>query len=315
MGCEKSAYHCNAVFTQDRQDLYTNAYDAMKSNMVSGGKGAMEFDREDLKAAIMPSFYGSKKRPRDIFKDKLPIFERTMEEELPGVWELNKALLGSWQPDAFSHSWVLPDGFHCDIKVMDAWVDNFDFRQKRYEVITKRNLPTEEGRSLSANVIHSIDGMVVREMSRRCSYDATHMTKLLELLTSDKPAYAARQARGKDMLVQDLWNRYIETGFLSARILELLDEQNIWMVDQDVIRALISTLPVKPFSILSVHDCFRVHPNYGNDLRNQYVQILYEIAKSDLMASIATQITGEAVLVKKFGDIADLVKLSEYALS
>lgn len=60
---------------------------------------------------------------------------------------------------------------------------------------------------------------------------------------------------------------------------------------------------------------FRVHPNYGNDLRQQYVNIMYALAKSDVLKDIASQIAGTAQNVNKMGNIAELVKEAEYALS
>jgi hypothetical protein len=313
IGCEKSAAKCNVIDAGRRMDLYTEAYGSMLTVVGDSAK----ISRDNVKLAIMPSFYGSKKRPKEIFGTGtlLQVFEHVMETELPGIWELNKALLSMWQPDAYEHSWVLPDNFHVKVKVVDDDIHHVLFRNEPMQVKVKINRPTPEGRSISANVTHSVDGMVVREVSRRCSYDPKHMENLLDVLTNGKPLYQSRHEREKDKLVSILWNHYQKTAFLSARILENLDEENLWLVDQEVIKGLISTLPLKPFPVLSVHDCFRVHPNYGNDLRRQYNQILYELAKSDIAASIVSQITGEAYVTDKWGDIAPKILEANYALS
>ena len=60
---------------------------------------------------------------------------------------------------------------------------------------------------------------------------------------------------------------------------------------------------------------FRVHPNYGNDLRRQYNQILHEIAKSKLLEFVASQVALDEVIAPKFDDIADAVLEANYALS
>ena len=314
IGCSQSASLCNVTNTGQRKDLYTEAYNMMLELIGDSSK----ITRDQLKDAIMPSFYGSKARPKEIFGDKTPLyyaFEKVMQEGLPGIWGLNKALLDLWQPDALAHSWVLPDNFHVRVKVMDLNKEYVQFLNKPYEVITKINRPMTEGRSISANVVHSIDGMVVREMMRRCSYDPNRLEMLLDLLTNDRPLYSSRSNRPQDILLTQLLDHYAKTGFFSARVLELLDEENLWMVDPEPIKALISTLPEKPFHVLSVHDCFRVHPNYGNDLRQQYVQILYELATSNVLSSIVSQITGEDYAVIKFEDISGQVRQAEYALS
>ena len=161
-----------------------------------------------------------------------------------------------------------------------------------------------------------IDGMVVREMLRRCNYNAARMEKLLELLTSDRPLYEPTRIRTQDTTVKTLWDHYRRTGFLSARILELLDEENLWLLeDLEPIKALISTLPEKPFPALTTHDCFRVHPNYGNDIRKQYNQILFELAQSTLLADLATQISGEPVEVAKYGCLGTEILETNYSLS
>lgn len=63
---------------------------------------------------------------------------------------------------------------------------------------------------------------------------------------------------------------------------------------------------------------FRVHPNYGNDLRKQYNQILFEIAQSTLLQSMVDQITaptGRSITVEKEGmDPTDILQ-ADYALS
>lgn len=313
IGCEKSASLCNVVDAGSRRDLYMDAYQTML-NLVGD---TAKITRSDIKEAVMPSFYGSTARPKQVFGEGalLSAFHQVMEEELPGIWYLNQAMKTLWNPDALEHAWVLPDNFHVKVKVIANHMETVSFLNRPYEVYSKINAPTPEGRSISANVVHSIDGMVVREMLRRCSYDQQQLLDLIELLTSDKPLYAPLSNRAKDHEVKTLWAHYKATGFLSARILELLDDENLSLVDQEVIKAMVATLPDKPFSVLSVHDCFRVHPNYGNDLRRQYNQILHELAQSTILASIASQLNDEPTDVAKYGDLSKHILETNYALS
>lgn len=60
---------------------------------------------------------------------------------------------------------------------------------------------------------------------------------------------------------------------------------------------------------------FRCHPNYGNDLRRQYNQILHDMAQSDLLGFIVSQIAGSRQTVHKYGKIADRILETNYALS
>ena len=60
---------------------------------------------------------------------------------------------------------------------------------------------------------------------------------------------------------------------------------------------------------------FRCLPNYGNDLRIQYNTILSEIAGSNLLAYLVSQILGKSISVRKYGDIQADVLQTNYALS
>jgi hypothetical protein len=87
-------------------------------------------------------------------------------------------------------------------------------------------------------------------------------------------------------------------------------------VDRKVIQELVDSLPAKPFSILSVHDCFRCLPNYANDLRRQYALQLHLIAKSDLLSFLLSQLTGHPAKIGKLDPtLANDILDTDYALS
>lgn len=312
-GCEQSASFCNVIPTGNREDFYTNCYQEMLFQLDKDAK----VTRQQLKESIMPWFYGSSNEPKKIFGEGelLDAFLQTMQQAAPGVSDLRDVLINLWQSDALSHNWILPDNFHVKIAVMAPVQETVFFMDEPFVVDTKENAPMERGISIPANLVHSIDAMVVREISRRCSYDADRIMALIQLLREPTSYAPLPVKRPQDELVETLWDHYLETGFLSARILELLDEDNICLVEKGTIADLVMTLPDKPFQVLSVHDCFRVHPNYGNDLRRTYNQILHELAKSDILAFLVKQIVGRPVHITKYGDISQDVLQANYALS
>lgn len=312
IGCEKSARLCNVLDTGAREDLYTNIYRLMCARIGDEEK----ISRDDAKRAIMTSLYGSSAVPKQVFGEGelYQIFLDTMNDEAPGIWQLNQALIGLWNPTCLSHDWILPDNFNVRVKVMDRVQENFHFLNRPYAAEFSVNQPMQDGLSLGANLIHSIDGMVVREMTRRCSYDRDKIIELIELIMSGETGPRSYE-RNDDKMVLTLWEHYENSGFLSARILDHLDARNIGLVDYSVIMKLLKSLPEIPFKLLSIHDCFRVHPNYGNDLRSQYNQILHEIAGSTLLQYLASQITKTHVNVTKYADIAQDVLTANYALS
>ena len=264
----------------------------------------------------MTALYNSTAMPKKIFGEGelLAMFYQTMEEMAPGAWELNHDFKGLWQADALSHDWVLPDNFHVHTPVMTSVTQTVNFLNRPVEVTVMENQGTKEGRALGPNIVHSIDGMIVREMYRRCSFDRDHVIDLLESIVQSDYQRPFSVTRAKDKLVKTLWEHYERTGFLSARIIEALDRKNLAMVDYTVIRKLLLSLPEKPFEIISIHDCFRVHPNYANDLRQQYNNLLAEITESNLLSDIASQIAGYQIPVQKKGSIGHLIRRADYAL-
>ena len=157
-----------------------------------------------------------------------------------------------------------------------------------------------------------IDGFIVREMYRRCQYNPNIVERVLKCI---KKGANGTDGRSADM-VQTLWNLYQESGFLSARILDYLYEDTIGLVDVNIIFNLISTFPDMPFQLVCVHDAFKSHPVYGNDIRRMYNNLLADINDSKLLSFIASQIANQEVIVKKVGLIPrDVILNANYTLS
>lgn len=310
-GDRKAAELCNVIPTGNREDAYTGIYDRMLS--IIGEQAKIE--RKDVKQAVMCSLYGSQAVPKEVFGTGmlLTIFYAVMEEAAPAAWELNKAFLDMWNPEALINSWVLPDNFHVHVKVMSQVTETVHFLNEPFETHRQVNAPMEHGRSLGANTIHSIDGMIVREMNRRCNFDPKVVDRVIAALDGEGSVIGGD---ADDEMVMKLWEHYIASGYLSARILDHLYVDNIDLVDPTVIRELIQSLPAKPFQIMTIHDCFRCLPNYGNDLREQYALQLQLIAKSKLLDFLVSQILGREVKVGKLDEeMWREVGDAEYALS
>lgn len=313
-GDRSAAELCNVVpFKDERRDGYTVIYEIMLSALGENAK----ISRDDVKQAIMTSLYGSKALPKKVFGEGLllDLFYGVMRVAAPEAWELNEAMLAIWDPEASEYNWTMPDNFHVRTKVMDTVTERIHFDNQPFDVSYKVNQPIPEGRSLSANMVHSIDGMIVREMGRRCDYDPVKINYLSELLENNTTK-GISTASADDKMVEILWDRYLDTGYLSARILDHLDEHNLGLVSPMVISDLIQSLPKKPFQVVPVHDRFGCHPNYGNDLRWQYTNQLKLIAASDLLSSLISQITRNPVVIGKADPTLHLdIMESNYALS
>lgn len=312
-GDRSAAQLCNVVDTGAREDAYTNIYNLMLGVLGQNAK----ISRDDVKQAIMTALYSSVAVPKRVFGEGelLALFYEILSTMAPAAWELNETMLDLWNPTATSHDWVMPDNFHAHIKVIDTVSDTIHFENQPFHVAYKVNQPIPEGRSLGANMVHAIDGMIVREIVRRCDYNQQQVERIADLLAGGQPLRKETRS-ADDKMVVTLWDHYLATGYLSARILSHLNEENLAHTDFQVIRELLQSLPAKPFKVIPIHDCFRCLPNYGNDLRRQYNNQLYLIARSNLLSSIISQLIGKPVAIGKLDHTLELDILdTNYALS
>jgi DNA-dependent RNA polymerase len=317
VGDNFAASLCNVLDTGTRADAYTIIYDSMLTQLGEAAK----ISRDDCKQAIMTSLYGSTAVPKEVFGEGelLTCFLETMDRMAPAVWELNQVMLDIWDPKALSHDWVMPDNYHVHIPVITNTTEKVHFMNEPFEVIRKINAPLDKGRSLGANMTHSIDGMIVREMVRRCNFHPPTVNYCKGVLESgyagSKQAQDVKNTDGQ--MVKTLWEHYKKSGFLSARILEHLHNHNVGHIDEPgVIHELIESLPTKPFEVLPIHDCFRCLPNYGDDLRKQYNLQLHSLAKSNMLSYLLSQIILREIQVGKLDDsMAEKILHANYALS
>ena len=315
-GDEAAGAICNLVATGRREDAYKAVHELVDRLMGTSSV----IDRKAVKSALMTHLYGSKAEPKKCFgvdTPELAAFYEAVEKLLPGADQLNKDLISLWDPTALAHCWTLPDGFEVVVKVMATVEHQVEFLGRKYAVMEKVNQPQIQGLSMGANIIHSIDGLVVREMNRRCNYNLGKITRVLDVLQGEGLGTAV--SRDKDIQLLRIIELEESTGFLPAVIFEYIDFENAGHIDGRLcckIVELYNSLPEKAFPVICIHDCFKFHPNYGNDVRIQYKQILSELAGSTVLDYIATEIRGQPVRVTKISNnMPQLIQESEYALS
>lgn len=159
-----------------------------------------------------------------------------------------------------------------------------------------------------------VDSLIVREITALAMHNPKQIAKIRALLDGKYINEAIHEE--DNALVETLVNRAKASGFLSARILDHLNSENIKLVNEQDLRDLLALVPAKSFECLVVHDSFHVLPNYGNDLRRLYIAQLAKIAKSNLLQFILYQMPVPRITVYK-GDpnMWKNVLDSEYALS
>lgn len=310
----KSAEYCNVLNTGTRMDAYTVLYKKMESKI---GVNPL-ITRQKVKDAIMHALYGSIADPENLFQEHVDSFYALMEQECPLAWELNNFLTSSWNPNISEYGWIMPDNFHVHIKVKVLKTETFIFAGKERIFNYKETSPNSYGRAYSANVAHSLDSLAVREITALAMHNPKQIAKIKALLKNQgkkrSVSYGNKKNRNMVLTLVELFN---QSGFLSARILDYIDEDNINLIPRQELEELVALVPAKPFQIASIHDSFGVLPNYGNDIRKLYIAILVKVAKSNMLQFILDQLLSEKKVKIRKGDpeMWKDVQNSEYALS
>ena len=257
-GCKVTAETVNLVDPNVRKDAYIDGYKVMGNLLESK---IDKVDRKDVKGAIMTHFYGSQVNPKSVFGEntiELQKFYEMVQIIAPGANMLRDDLINLWQPKALQHMWELPDGFTAVVKVMTKKEASFEVNEQdssfthRYWV----NEGQDFGLSLAANTIHSVDGMVVREMNRRANYDAVKVQRVYELLTglNTKGIVNYTSDNSKLQRALELAEKH---KFVSAVLIEFIDHKNIHMVPlwikNQLIEIIEKMLAHKPYPIVAIH--------------------------------------------------------------
>jgi DNA-directed RNA polymerase len=167
-GCKDTARVCNMINTGTREDVYQMIADKM--NVRLNGKYGVT--RKMVKKPCMTTFYNSLANPKQTFnKHQLKAFYETLDGLMPGAMEVMEAINEFWDYDNDIHQWTLPDGHVASVKVTEmvdvrVEIDELDHRTFTYRY--NKQQPSENFRSLVANIVHSVDGYVAREMVRSC---------------------------------------------------------------------------------------------------------------------------------------------------
>lgn len=308
--CLKTAMNVNVVNTGKREDVYLFGAKYMNDLMST-----TKFTKDILKKPIMTTFYGSRKQPENIFgKDtpELDAYYAFLNDALTGAIEVRDDIQSCWNKTATAHQWVLPDGHTAFVPVKEAEDKKIEIDELEHRSFTHRAYivrPSTFGVSLAANITHSIDGMIVREMYRRM---ASTRHKEAHKRAMRYSAYAVNT---------------ISVGVSLDAPYHTVD-QYLDMTDQEILKlkpheqkvmatTLLQFALTSPGDLVSIHDCFGSRPKSMNTVRIHYNTILFQIACSDLLQSILRQVTGDFKLkYKKINTLNPFSILdAEYALS
>lgn len=273
--------------------------------------------------------------PRKIFnKDEtvLEAFWKAVEKEAKGAYELQQVLTTNWNPKATYHHWILPDGFEAHIPVIVEQAFEYSFDDEGETITIPYTLKVEGTKKQSvsncANVIHSVDGMLVREMARRCMFDTAHIQEVLWYLMNTKDElYEPLSIDDLDKLgkLGELIYFYEESKFCSIRIIdEIKSQSDTYKLSKEhrskLIDILTKMLHHGYIEMVAVHDCYKAHSNNMNYIRYWYKEMLADIVESNMLCYLYNQLTSDQldqdIVSKQYRQrIAEEVRDSNYGLS
>lgn len=242
MRCEKTAIACNLIDNGKRNDVYTVVMNQMNN------KFNMSNTRQNIKDVLMPFFYNSNAKPKEVFGNGTPehkAFLLTIQNDLPGASKVKNIIQSCWNPDVLNHDWYRPDGTFVKCPVMGKEKKRIKCGSSSFTHIANVNKPSDEGLSLPANLIQSLDGMVM------------------------------------------------------ARMVSMAKE--------------------KGYELYGIHDSFFCHPNNMQQTRENYLNILVDMAESPILTNWYNSMMGTTQHVdipqNEIDSFVEKLKTAEYALS
>lgn len=321
-GCVRGA-DATGLVSHKRADAYTDVTREMNKILQLRGMSAIVVPRADVKRAMMTSVYGSTAVPKEVFGegDLLDVFYSAVAVVAPAAFELMTALLHTWQPYALQHSWVMPDNHHVMIKVLEQKETRIEVDELNHATFTTYvtiNQGTEKGVANVANVTHSVDAYVLRSVIRRASYDVKKVKEAYQLLNSSLSVDADATEPCDDAL-QTMLDIYKYSAMLDVSIIDYINEKNVHHVPLTMVIRLLAVLTEMlargSSPVVTVHDSFGSLPTHCNTVRYWYKEICAELAESNMLAFLVSQITGKRVTyVKKSNDLGNKIRNSSYGI-
>jgi len=324
-GCYEGALATGLVDPDHRADAYTKCTTIMSDVLGRIITGV----RDKVKQAVMTSLYGSQAEPAKEFGKNTPelqAFYQAMQQLCPGAVDLLNALMNSWRPYALAHETIFPDGFFSRVKVkveQQAKIEVDELNHSTFKYIWYENEGVKRDVKNVANTIHGFDAYVLRTLLRRCNYDADLAQQAYDNIQDTLMCRALASASlthkpsEKLMYYKGHFERSTVADIVILEHLTWNNCQHLSTEHLNKLQAILDTmLKHKPFEVVTIHDDFKCHPNNMNHLRSHYRNILAELADSQVLDDILSQLyQSPCVYQKQTSDLSKYIRQSNYALS
>ena len=163
-------------------------------------------------------------------------------------------------------------------------------------------------------------------MHRRCNYDrvvAEYAHLCVETELVQRSVYGNPSHEDVEEFMTDKIRYYLEqynrSTLADIVIMPYLDQATVTCLSTEHLQALAGILTgmlqYQPFELITVHDDFKAHANNINWVRYQYKEILAEIADSNVLDDLLTQLHGTPGVFNKLScNLGDQIRGSSYAL-
>lgn len=264
-----SGIQCLALMAQDAEsaravnlgtDHVNNPYRRVKDHMGN-------YDYEMVKQATMTSFYESVATPMELFGADYDKFVAAAATMLPGPWAIKDAI-ASCMTYRDQYRWTMMDGYEVVMDVTSPVECSMDIGQGHMISWIEHRKAAVRTKGLTANVTHSLDALVLREVLRRTQCP-------LAWYPVETPF---EELREKDILLLQSIVRYNQTQFLTFEILDHVDQLNQHLVPRELREAIDSRLKCDEMYIQPIHDCYRVKATDADLLFNIVKEVMADLA-------------------------------------
>lgn len=310
------------VLTEDVPDLYSLIRDIMK-------KWLPNVTREQIKEALIPWIYGSTSSALKVFQDYdlAAKFEAACQEAIPFAAYVRQVMIQGWDKTALNYKWELPDGHTSFVAVTQTMsYDSCRYQGKKYSYLRKENMTKDFGMSLPANITHSFDAYIVRELTARCYYNEKLFNAALKEINAVLDGtrnYAAINAKpNKEMMrLTALANKF---KMVSVEIIESFKGCHTFAgVDTWILEALKliieKCLKHPPFPVRTIHDEFQALPNNINQMKQTYNDLLVEGYAGDWLVEVIKDVCNVELPANGRGqynsDVLELIRNNTYAIN
>lgn len=285
-----------------RQDLYTSLFQDLQKlgipeTFVNDNGDKITFNRTEAKMyCFIPAGYSSTLSPKNYFGEKYAGVFFGMMDQYP-FWRMSQAFPNLWSTTAYDYFWHLPDNFQVHKVIKGKVTAQFNYGDIEYNVVKsldRRQWHKPEeiepfSKELGPNMIHSIDGFIMREVIRTLCLPRKHI-EWVKVLMANKSKWLVNQK--KDLTESDLAERALmsklvshgeESGYYSLVIVSETKPSNIDLVPTDVLEELLALFPEEECPLSAIHDSFGVPPDMVDHLLKAYKTCLYKISKSCLL--------------------------------